>query len=79
MLKHTLSLEIQMIKVSVIPLENNVFRNDKNNESNIPKEDRFKKLQVSFKDLHPEAHQPNIKKKIPVIGKVVSRGDSVKI
>ena len=35
---------------------NNAFRNDKKNESNVPKGDRFKELQVSFKDLHPKAH-----------------------
>ena len=66
----------------------NVLRNDKKNESNVPKDDRFKEVQVSFKDLHPEAHQPNVKKNIVVIGdsiiknvngRDVSRGDSVKI
>ena len=46
---------------------NNVFRNDKKNKSNIPKDDRFKELQVSFKDVHPEAHQPKVKKNIVVI------------
>ena len=35
---------------------NNAFRNDKKNESNISKDGRFKELQVSFKDLHSEAH-----------------------
>ena len=48
----------------------------------------FKELQVSFKDLHPEAPQPKVKKNIVVIGnsiiknvngRDVSRGDSVKI
>ena len=67
---------------------NNVLRNDKKNESNVPKDDRFKELQVSFKDLYPEAHQPKVKKNIVVIGnsliknvngRDVSRGDSVKI
>ena len=66
----------------------NALRNDKKNESNVPKDDRFKELQVSFKDLHPEAHQPKVKKNIVVIGdsiiknvngRDVSRGDSVKI
>ena len=67
---------------------NNALQNYKNNESNVPKDDRFKELQVSFKDLHPEAHQPKEKKNIVVIGdsiiknvngRDVSRGDSVKI
>ena len=67
---------------------NNALQNDKKNESNVPKDDRFKELQVSFKDLHPEAHQPKVKKNIVVIGdsiiknvngKDVSRHDSVKI
>ena len=67
---------------------NNALQNDKKNESNVPKDDRFKELQVSFKDLHPEAHQPKEKKNIVVIGdsiiknikgKDVSRDDSVKI
>ena len=67
---------------------NNALRNDKKNESNVPKDDRFKKLQFSFKDLHPEVHQPKVKKNIVVIGdsiaknvngRDVSRGDSVKI
>ena len=30
---------------------NNALQNDKKNESNVPKDDRFKELQVSFKDL----------------------------
>ena len=50
---------------------NNVLRNDekkKKNDSNIPNDGRFKELQVSFKDLHPEAHQPKVKKNIVVIG-----------
>ena len=64
------------------------MQNDKKNESNVPKDDRFKELQVSFKDLHPEAHQPKVKKNIVVIwdsiiknvnGRDVSRGDSIKI
>ena len=67
---------------------NNSLRNGKKNESNIPKDGRFKELQVSFKDLHPEAHQPDVKRSIVVIGdsiiknvngRDVSRGDSVKI
>ena len=38
------------------------------NESNLPNDDRLK-LQVSFKDLHPEALQPKeAKKNIVVIG-----------
>ena len=47
---------------------NKALRNDKKNESNVPKNGRFKELQVSFKDLHPEAHQPKVKKNIVVIG-----------
>ena len=67
---------------------NNALRNDKKNESNVSKDDRFKELLVSFKDLHPEAHQPKVKKNIVIIGdsiiknvngRDVSRGDSVKI
>ena len=67
---------------------NNALQNGKKNESNIPKDGRFKELQVSFKDLHPEAHQPRVKKKMVVIGdsiiknvngRDVSSGDSVKI
>ena len=68
---------------------NNAFRNDKKNDSNVPKDDRLKELQVSFKELHPEAHQPKVEKKnIVDIGdsmiknvnrRDVSRGDSVKI
>ena len=67
---------------------NNIFRNDKRNESNVPKDDEFKELQVSFKDLHVEAHQPKVKENIIVIGnsiiknvsgRDVSCGDSVKI
>ena len=67
---------------------NNALGNDKKNETNVPKDDRFKKLQVSFKDLNPEAHQPKVKKNIVVIGdsitknvngRYVSRGDSVKV
>ena len=54
LLKNTLLLERQMIKVSVIPLEST-------NESNFPEDDRFKELQLSFKDLHPEVHQPKVK------------------
>ena len=64
------------------------MQNDKKNESNIPKDDRFKELQVSFKDLHPEAHQPKVEKNIVVIedsviknvdGRDLSRVNSVKI
>ena len=67
---------------------NNALRNDKKNELNIPKDDRFKEVQVSFKYLQPEAHQPKVKKNIVVIGdsiiknpnvRDVSRGDSVKL
>ena len=67
---------------------NNALRNDKKNESNVPKGDRFTELQVSFKDLHPQAHQAKVKKNIVVIGdsliknvngRDVSRGNSVKI
>ena len=66
---------------------NNVYKMIKN-ESNVPKHDIFKELQVSFKDLHPEVHQPKVKKNIVFIGdsiiknvngRDVSRGDSVKI
>ena len=66
----------------------NSFRNDKNNELSVPKDSRFKEMQVSFKDLHPEAHQPKVKKHIVIIGdsiiknvngRDVYRGDSVKI
>ena len=64
------------------------MQNDKKNESNVPKDDRFKELQVSFKDLHPEAHQPKVEKNIVVIGDSIiknvngrdlSRVNSVKI
>ena len=67
---------------------NKAFRNDKKNESDVPKDDRFKELQVSFKDLHPKALQPKVKKNTVVIGdsiiknvtgRDVYRGDSVKI
>ena len=63
------------------------LQNDKKNESNVPNYDTLKKLQFSFKDLHPEAHQPKVKNKIVVIGdsiiknvngRDVSRGDLVK-
>ena len=47
---------------------NNALRNDKKNESNFSKNDRFKELQAIFKDLHPETHQPKVKKNIFVIG-----------
>ena len=47
---------------------NNAFQNDKKNESNFPKDYRFEELQVSFKDLHPEAHQPKVTKNIVVLG-----------
>ena len=47
---------------------NNAFRNGKKNESNVPKDDRFKELKVSFEDLHLEAHRPKVKKNIAVIG-----------
>ena len=72
----------------MITTGNNAFRNDNKNESNVPKVDRFKELQVSFKDLHREAHQPKVKKNIVVIGdfiiknvniRDVSRDDSGKI
>ena len=67
---------------------NTALRNDKKNESNVAKDDRFKELQVSFKDFHPEANQSKVKKNIVFIGdstiknvsgRDVSRGDSVKI
>ena len=45
----------------------NTIQIDKKNESNVPKDDRFQELQVSFKDLHPEAHQPKVKNNIVVI------------
>ena len=51
---------------------NNAFQNDKKNESNAPKDDRLKELQLSFKDLNPEAYQPKIEKK-----NIVVFGDSV--
>ena len=47
---------------------NNALQNGKKNESNIPKDGRFKELQVSFKDLHPETHLPKVRKNIVVIG-----------
>ena len=50
---------------------NNALQNGKKNESNIPKDGRFKELQVSFKDLHPEAHQPDVKKNIVIIGDLI--------
>ena len=46
---------------------NNASQNDKRNESNVPKNDKFKELQVSSKDLHPEAHNPKVKKNTVVI------------
>ena len=67
---------------------NNAFWNDKKNESNFLKDDRFKELQIRFKDLHPVAYQPKVKKNILVIvdsilknvnGRDVSGGDSIKI
>ena len=68
---------------------NNAFRNNKENESNVQKDGGLEELQVCFKDLHYEAHQPKVKKtKIVVIGdsvlksvngRDVSPGDSVKI
>ena len=76
-----------MVKVSVIPLETTLLETIKKNESNLPKDDKFEELRVSFKDLHPEAHQSKVKKNIVVIGDSiiknligsdVSRGDSVK-
>ena len=67
---------------------NSTFRNDKNNESNVQKANRLEKLQVSFKDLHPEVHQSKVENKnIVVVGdsmiknlnrRDVFRGDSVK-
>ena len=67
----------------------NAFRNDKKNESNFSKDDRLKELQVSFKDLHPEAHHAKVEKKNSVVigdsmikkvnGRDVSRCDSVEI
>ena len=75
-----------MMKVSVIPIQITLLRNDKKNGSNVPKDDRFKELQDSLKDLHPEAHQPKVKKNIVtgdsviknVNGRDVSGDDSVK-
>ena len=52
---------------------NNTFRNDQKNESNVSKDDRFKELQVSFKDLHREAHQTKVKKNIIVIGDSIKK------
>ena len=74
------------MKVSVIPIQITLLRNDEKNESNAPKDDRFKELQDSLKDLHPEAHQPKVNKNIVtgdsiiknVNGRDVSRDDSVK-
>ena len=45
---------------------NNAFWNDKKNELNVPKDDRFKEPHVNFKDFHPEAHQPKVKKNIVI-------------
>ena len=52
---------------------NNTFRNDQKNESNVSKDDRFKELQVSFKDLHRETHQPKVKKNIIVTGDSIKK------
>ena len=46
---------------------NNASQNDKRNESNVPKNDRFKELQVSSKDLHPEADDLKVKRNTVVI------------
>ena len=46
---------------------NNASQNDKRNESNVPKNDRFKELQVSSKDLHPEADDSKVKRNTVVI------------
>ena len=60
----------------------------KKNDSNVPNDGRFTELQVSFKHLHPEAHQPKVEKNIVVIGDSImknvngrdlSRVNSVKI
>ena len=60
----------------------------KKNDSNVPNDGRFIELQVSFKHLHPEAHQPKVEKNIVVIGDSImknvngrdlSRVNSVKI
>ena len=68
---------------------NNTFRNDRKNEPNVPRDDRLKELQVSFKDLHPVAHQPKPEKKSMIAirysmtknvnGRDVSYGDLAKI
>ena len=47
---------------------NTALRNDKKNESNVAKDDRFKEVQVSFKDFHHEANQSKVKKNIVFIG-----------
>ena len=60
MLKNIPRLEQQMNKNITHITESYDFRNDKKNESNVPMDDRFKELQISVKDRHPEAHQPNV-------------------
>ena len=88
--QNTLSLERQMIKVLVISLEKMLFEMAKKfKRSNVPKDDKFKELQVSFKDFHPKAHhQPKIKKSFVAIedstiknvnGSNASRGHPVKV
>ena len=52
---------------------NNTFQNDQKNESNVSKDDRFKELQVSFKDLHRGTHQPKVKKNIIVTGDSIKK------
>ena len=75
-------------KSTVIPLETTLFEMIKRMSQTFQRMTDLNELQVSFKDLHPEAHQAKVKKNIVVIGdsiiknvngKDVSRGDSVKI
>ena len=71
LLKKTLALERQMIKVLVIPPEKNLFPNDK---SNVLKDGRLKEQQVGFKDSHPEDHQKKVEKKnIAFIGNSMTK------
>ena len=74
LLKKTLALERQMIKVLVIPPEKNLFPNDKKNESNVLKDGRLKEQQVGFKNSHPEDHQKKLEKKnIAFIGNSMTK------
>ena len=71
LLKKTLALERQMIKVLVIPPEKNLFPNDK---SNVLKDGRLKEQQVVVKDSHPEDHQKKVEKKnIAFIGNSMTK------